>query len=58
MEKKVMRNDHQERYFYNTRLCKVDFIGVKYGYGSIEAMERQGAAVFADTPAGLISLLS
>ena len=40
------------------RLCKVDFIGVKYGYGSIEAMERQGAAVFADTPAGLISLLS
>ena len=29
MEKKVMRNDHQERYFYNTGLCNVD-LGVAF----------------------------
>lgn len=40
------------------RLCGVDFIGVKYGYGSIEAMAEQGAAAFAETPADLLSYLA
>lgn len=40
------------------RLCNVDFIGVKYGYGSIEAMQHQGACAFAETPGELLTLLS
>ena len=39
------------------RLCGVDFIGVRYGYGDIAAMEEQGAKVFADTPGELFGLL-
>ena len=39
------------------RLCNVDFIGVRYGYGDVEAMKEQGAAVFADAPGELYSLL-
>lgn len=30
------------------RLCGVDFIGVKYGYGEVEKMRREGAGFFAD----------
>ena len=40
------------------RLCGVDFIGVRYGYGSVEQMMREGAAVFADKPKDILSLLS
>ena len=39
------------------RLCGVDFIGVEYGYGAIEAMREQGAKSFAKTPPELLSLL-
>lgn len=39
------------------RLCGVDFIGVEYGYGAIEAMREQGAKSFARTPPELLSLL-
>ncbi len=40
------------------RLCGVDFVGVTYGYGSIEAMKNEGAEVFADNPHQIITLLS
>lgn len=39
------------------RLCGVDFIGVTYGYGSLEAMRGQGAEVFADSSEELLTLL-
>lgn len=39
------------------RQCGVDFIGVEYGYGSIQAMKDEGTEVFAKTPADLLSLL-
>ena len=39
------------------RVCGVDFIGVEYGYGAIEAMREQGAKSFAKTPPELLSLL-
>lgn len=39
------------------RQCSVDFIGVEYGYGSIQAMKDEGAEVFAKTPADLLPLL-
>lgn len=39
------------------RQCGVDFIGVEYGYGSVETMRQEGAKVFAKTPPDLISLL-
>lgn len=39
------------------RLCNVDFIGARYGYGDEQAMRNQGAAVFADTPEELFELL-
>ena len=39
------------------RQCGVDFIGVEYGYGSIQAMKDEGAEVFAKTPADLLPLL-
>ncbi len=39
------------------RQCGVDFIGVEYGYGSVETMRQEGAKVFAKTPSDLISLL-
>ena len=35
----------------------VDFIGVRYGYGDEQAMRNEGAAVFADTPADIETLL-
>lgn len=39
------------------RLCKVDFIGVEYGYGSIQTMKDEGAVKFAKAPEEIISLL-
>lgn len=39
------------------RLCGVDFVGVKYGYGSTDAMQNEGAEVFADTPADILSII-
>lgn len=38
--------------------CGVDFIGVEYGYGDVEAMRKEGATVFAKTPADVESLLT
>lgn len=37
--------------------CKVDFIGVTYGYGLVNDMKEQGAQVFADTTTSLRSYL-
>lgn len=39
------------------RQCGVDFIGVEYGYGSIQAMKDEGAEVFAKTPVDILPLL-
>lgn len=39
------------------KLCGVDFIGIKYGYGTTDAMRKQGAEVFAKSPADLLELL-
>lgn len=39
------------------KLCGVDFIGVRYGYGKKADMEEQGAKLFADTPGELYELL-
>lgn len=41
-----------------SKLCGVDFIGVEYGYGSIEEMKNEGAKVFAKTPYDLPALLT
>ena len=32
----------------------MDFIGVLYGYGRRDTMERAGAAVFADNPSDIL----
>lgn len=37
--------------------CGVDFIGVEYGYGDVEAMRNTGASVFAKTPGDVAALL-
>ena len=42
---------------HGAMLCGVDFIGVRYGYGTEEAMREEGATVFADTPTALLRLL-
>ncbi|MBQ4128281.1 MAG: HAD hydrolase-like protein [Ruminococcus sp.] len=39
------------------KICGVDFIGVTYGYGKKEDMEKCGAKVFADTPQNLHNYL-
>jgi len=39
------------------RLARVDFIGVLYGYGTKEQMEKEGASVFAEHPLDLMTLL-
>lgn len=39
-------------------LAKVDFIGVCYGYGTLESMEACGAVGFADSPRKLLELLT
>lgn len=38
-------------------LCGVDFIGVEYGYGSLDAMKNEGAKVFVKAPLDLLDLL-
>lgn len=37
--------------------CGVDFIGVEYGYGDVEAMRKEGASVFAKTPGNVAALI-
>ncbi len=37
--------------------CGVDFIGISYGYGTVEAMKSEGASVFADTPEQVLAFL-
>ncbi len=37
------------------RLSGVDFIGVTYGYGSVEAMKNEGARLFAKTPSEILN---
>ncbi len=39
------------------KLCNVDFIGVKYGYGSIEMMQNEGAEAFVQKASELVTLL-
>lgn len=39
------------------RLCGIDFIGVSYGYGSVEEMKREGAIAIADYPEELLKYL-
>lgn len=39
------------------KLCNVDFIGVEYGYGSVERMKEEGAEVFAKTASDILPLL-
>ena len=39
------------------RLCGIDFIGVSYGYGSVEEMKREGAIAIADSPEELLKYL-
>ena len=46
--------------FYDARgarECGVDFVGVEYGYGSLQAMRDEGAQRFAKTPADVEGLL-
>ena len=40
------------------KLCGVDFIGVEYGYGTIQSMIDEGAEVFAKTASDILPLLS
>lgn len=37
--------------------CGVDFIGVEYGYGTVEQMKNDGAVVFAKTAVNMFDLL-
>ncbi len=39
------------------KMCEVDFIGVKYGYGVVEYMEKEGAKLFAEKAIDLIPML-
>ena len=39
------------------KLCGVDFIGVSYGYGSVDEMLKSGANAIADSPKELSNLL-
>ena len=39
------------------RLCKVDFIGVSYGYGSVDEMKEQGAISIVDYPEELLKYI-
>lgn len=39
------------------RLAGVDFLGVTYGYGSVEGMAQYGAVGFADSPEELLNAL-
>ena len=40
------------------KLCDVDFIGVSYGYGSVEEMKNIGAIAIADSPGELLKYLN
>jgi phosphoglycolate phosphatase len=40
------------------KFCGVDFVGVEYGYGSKQAMQDEGAQVFAKAPIDLLTILS
>lgn len=40
------------------KLCGVDFIGVSYGYGSVDDMLKEGVAAIADSPKELLKYLS
>lgn len=39
------------------RLCGVDFIGVSYGYGSVDEMKEQGAIAIADSPGEILKYI-
>lgn len=56
-EKTVMIGDT----YFDTKgavACGVDFIGVEYGYGTVEDMKKEGARLFAKTPADVLTLLN
>lgn len=56
LEKCVMIGDT----FFDTKGAVevgVDFIGVKYGYGDVDEMVKNGAKVFANTPLEIFDLL-
>ena len=40
------------------KLCGVDFVGVAYGYGTVEAMRREGAEVFADRVEDILTVIN
>ena len=40
------------------RLCKVDFIGVLYGYGTYESMKAEETEMFAETPYEILSYIN
>lgn len=40
------------------RLSGIDFIGVEYGYGSLEAMREQGTKAFAKKPMEIFDLIN
>ena len=39
------------------QLAGVDFLGVTYGYGTVESMQACGAIGFAKSPAGIVELM-
>ena len=39
------------------RLCGVDFIGVSYGYGSVDEMKEQGAVAIVDSPGEILKYI-
>lgn len=39
------------------KLCRVDFIGVSYGYGSVDEMQKAGAKAIAGSPGELSKIL-
>lgn len=42
---------------FGARECGVDFIGVSYGYGSVDEMKQLGALAIADAPCELMNYL-
>lgn len=60
-----LKNDRQSTVmlgdtFYDARgarECGIDFIGVKYGYGDIEAMKNEGARLLAEAPADILPMI-
>lgn len=39
------------------RLCGINFVGVEYGYGTIEQMKKEGANIFARTPEEILKFI-